>query len=80
VCLGHVTNNIAEYNVVIKFLINVISLGIRHLVVRLDLQLIVLQLSNFYVFEVLLYYNYIYKFTSWNIILIILSIIIFLDV
>ena len=48
VCLGHATNNIAEYSTVIKLLIDAISLGIRHLVVRLDLQLVVLQLSNVY--------------------------------
>jgi ribonuclease HI len=33
VCLGRATNNIAEYSVVIKLLIDAISLGIRHLVV-----------------------------------------------
>jgi hypothetical protein len=37
VCLGHVTNNIAEYSIVIKLLIDAISLKIHHLVVRLDL-------------------------------------------
>jgi ribonuclease HI len=48
VCLGRVTNNIAEYSIVIELLVDVISLGIRHLVVRLDLKLVVLQLSNVY--------------------------------
>ena len=48
VCLGHATNNIAEYSVVIELLVDSISLGIRHLVVRLDSQLVVLQLSNIY--------------------------------
>jgi ribonuclease HI len=48
VCLSRVTNNIVEYSVVIELLIDVISLGIRHLVVRLDSQLVVLQLSNVY--------------------------------
>jgi ribonuclease HI len=48
VCLGRTTNNIAEYSVVIKLLVDAISLGIRHLVVRLDSQLVVLQLSNVY--------------------------------
>jgi ribonuclease HI len=33
VCLGHATNNIEEYSVVIELLIDVISLGIPHLVV-----------------------------------------------
>jgi hypothetical protein len=36
VCLGHVTNNITEYSTVIKLLIDDISLGIRHLVIRID--------------------------------------------
>jgi ribonuclease HI len=48
VCLGWETNNIAEYNTVIELLVDAISLGIRHLVVRIDLQLVVLQLSNVY--------------------------------
>ena len=48
VCLGRATNNIAEYSIVIELLIDVISLGIRHLVVWLDSQLVVLQLSNVY--------------------------------
>ena len=33
VCLGHATNNIAEYRIVIELLIDAISLGIHHLVV-----------------------------------------------
>ena len=33
VCLGHATNNIAEYNAVIELLTNVVSLGIHHLIV-----------------------------------------------
>jgi ribonuclease HI len=48
VCLGRATNNIAEYSVVIELLVDAISLGIRHLVVRLDSQLVVIQLSNIY--------------------------------
>jgi hypothetical protein len=48
VCFGRATNNIVEYSTVIELLINSISLGIRHLVIQLDLQLIVLQLSNVY--------------------------------
>jgi hypothetical protein len=42
VCLGRVTNNIVEYSIVIELLIDVISLGISHLVIRLDSQLVVL--------------------------------------
>jgi ribonuclease HI len=48
VCLGCATNNIVEYSAVIELLIDTISLGIRQLVVQLDLQLEVLQLSNIY--------------------------------
>jgi ribonuclease HI len=48
VCLGHATNNIAEYSTVIELLVDAISLEIHHLVVRLDSQLVVLQLSNIY--------------------------------
>jgi ribonuclease HI len=48
VCLSHATNNIAEYSAVIELLVDAISLGIRHLVGRLDSQLVVLQLSNVY--------------------------------
>jgi ribonuclease HI len=48
VCLGRATNNIAEYSAVIELLVDAISLGIRYLVVRLNLQLVVLQLSNIY--------------------------------
>jgi ribonuclease HI len=42
VCLGRATNNIAEYSVVIQLLIDVISLGIPHLVIQLDSQLVLL--------------------------------------
>jgi ribonuclease HI len=49
VCLGHAANNIVEYRAVIELLIDFISLGICHLVIRLDSQLVVLQLSNVYV-------------------------------
>jgi ribonuclease HI len=48
VCLGCATNNIAEYSVIVELLIDVISLGIHHLVIRLDSQLVVLQQSNVY--------------------------------
>jgi hypothetical protein len=48
VYLDRATNNIAEYSVVIELLIDVISLGIYNLVIRLDSQLVVLQLSNIY--------------------------------
>jgi ribonuclease HI len=51
VCLGRATNNIAEYSAVIELLTDVISLGICHLIVPLDSQLVVLQLSNIYTIQ-----------------------------
>ena len=48
VCLGRATNNITEYSVVVELLVDAISPGICHLVVRIDLQMVVLQLSNVY--------------------------------
>jgi ribonuclease HI len=48
ICLGRATNNIAEYSTVVELLVDAISFGIQYLVVRLDSQLIVLQLSNVY--------------------------------
>jgi ribonuclease HI len=42
VCLVHATNNISEYSAIIELLIDAIFLGIFHLVVRLDSQLVVL--------------------------------------
>ena len=49
VCLGRATNNIVEYSAIIELLVDAISLKIRHLVVRIDSQLVVLQLSNVYI-------------------------------
>jgi ribonuclease HI len=48
VFLGRATNNIMEYSAVIELLTDAISFGIHHLIVRLDSQLVVLQLSNIY--------------------------------
>jgi ribonuclease HI len=48
VCLGRAAKNIAEYSAIIELLVDSISLGIHHLVVQLDSQLVVLQLSNVY--------------------------------
>jgi ribonuclease HI len=47
VCLGRTTNNIAKYSTIIELLVAIL-LGIHHLVVQLDSQLVVLQLSNVY--------------------------------
>ena len=46
--LGWTTNNIAEYSAVIELLSDAIDLAIRDLVVKLDSQLIVLQLNDHY--------------------------------
>jgi ribonuclease HI len=46
--LGCATNNIAQYSAIIELLTDAISFGIHHLIVHLDLQLVVQQLSNIY--------------------------------
>ena len=48
VSLGQTTNNIAEYSAVIELLSESISFGIRRLIVRLDSELVVLQLNRVY--------------------------------
>ena len=48
VYLGCTMNNVAEYSVVIKLLVEAINLDIRTLVVNLDSQLVVLQLNGRY--------------------------------
>lgn len=48
ICLGRTTNNISEYSSVLKILSEAIALGIRELIVKLDSQLIVLQLNGQY--------------------------------
>jgi ribonuclease HI len=48
ICLGDTTNNVAEYSVVIEFLCDTLSLGISHLRVYLDGQLVVSQLNRVY--------------------------------
>ena len=45
VSLGQTTNNIAEYSAVIELLSESISFGIRRLIVRLDSELVLLQLN-----------------------------------
>ena len=47
-CLGPATNNVAEYNTVIELLRDAILNGILYLEVRLDSQLVVLQLNGEY--------------------------------
>lgn len=48
VCIGQSTNNITEYSALIEILSDAITHGIRRLVVRLDSQLIILQLTGIY--------------------------------
>lgn len=48
ICFGHSTNNAAEYSAVVELLYDVISHGIHCLVVTLDSQLMVLQVTNIY--------------------------------
>ena len=48
ICIGQSTNNIAEYSALIELLSDAISLGIRRIIIRLDSQLVVLQLTNIY--------------------------------
>src|SRR5579859_6420981 len=48
VCIGQSTNNIAEYSALIELLSNAITHGIRRLIVRLDSQLVILQLNGIY--------------------------------
>ena len=48
ICLGPVTDNVAEYGAVIEFLWDPTLCGITHLEVRLDSQLVVSQLNGDY--------------------------------
>jgi len=48
VCFGRSTNNIAEYSTLIELLSDAITHDIGRLVVRLDSQLVILQLTGIY--------------------------------
>ena len=48
VSLGQTTNNISKYSAVIELLSESFSFGIRRLIVRLDSELVVLQLNRVY--------------------------------
>ncbi len=48
VCIGRSTNNIAEYSELIEILSDAITHGICQLVIRLDSQLVILQLTGIY--------------------------------
>ena len=57
--LGHATNNLAEYEAVIALMTNASALGIRSLVVRLDSELVISQLTLRYtVRHPVLYWKY----------------------
>ena len=47
-CIGRSTNNIAEYSALMELLSDAIAHGIRRLTVRLDSQLVILQLTGIY--------------------------------
>jgi ribonuclease HI len=48
ICLGYTKNNCIEYSAVIEFLHDALSLGISHLWVYLNAQLVVSQLKRVY--------------------------------
>ena len=48
ILLGDTTNNVTEYSEIIELLRNALSLGISHLWVYLDAQLVVSQLNRVY--------------------------------
>ena len=48
ICLGDTKNNVAEYSEIIELLHDALSLGISHLRVYLDTQLVVSQLNIIY--------------------------------
>ena len=48
ICICRSTNNITEYSALIELLSDAISFGINHIILRLDSQLVVLQLTSVY--------------------------------
>ena len=48
VCIGRSMDNIAEYSALIELLSDTIAHGIRRLIVRLDSQIVILQLTGIY--------------------------------
>ena len=48
ICIGRLTDNIAEYSTFIELLTDSISFGINRIIIRLDSQLVVLQLTSIY--------------------------------
>ena len=57
--LGRATNNLVEYEAVIALMTNSSALGVRTLVVRLDSELVISQLTSHYtVHHLVLYWKY----------------------
>ena len=48
ICIGRSMNNIIEYSELIELLSDAISIGINCIIIRLDSQLVVLQLTSVY--------------------------------
>ena len=48
ICIGRSTNNIAEYSALIELLSDAISFGINRIIIKLDSQLVVIQLTSVY--------------------------------
>ena len=48
ICISRLTKNIAEYSALIELLSDAISFGINRIIIRLDSQLVVLQLTSVY--------------------------------
>ena len=48
ICIGRSTKNIVEYNAMIELLYDAISFGINYIIIRLDSQIVVPQLTSVY--------------------------------
>jgi len=51
ICISQMMNNIIEYSALIKLLSDAISLGIWKIIIRLDSQFVILQLTNVYTIQ-----------------------------
>jgi ribonuclease HI len=77
--LGRATNNLVEYEAIIALMTNASTLGICSLVVRLDFELVISQLTSRYdVLHPMLYRKYL-RVHSWNNHLILMLMSIFLE-
>ena len=48
ICIGQYTKNIVEYGALIELISDAISFGINRIIIRLDSQLVVMQLTSVY--------------------------------